>query len=186
MVAGLYYRACGNHFQAEFLRVLRLQAKVIPMAEFKQSVDAACPTCGWQQSCNDAQMVEMLRGIQKLGARKAPGGLVLIEVFRHSLAEIPCPDCGKRGLRVGLADPDDDGDWQEAKACDGCGRPIEMGRLEAMPDATLCVACQRAAEEGDTTVEQEYCERCGSPMQLVPSRGPGLSRYVLRCSGGCR
>jgi hypothetical protein len=156
------------------------------MAGFKQYVDVACPACEWQRSCTDAQMVEMLRGIQKLGVRKAPAGLVLVEVFRHSLPEIPCPSCGERGLRVAQGEADEDRDWQEAKACDGCGRPIEFERLEAVPDSTLCVGCQRASEAGDTTVESEYCDRCGSPMQLVPSRGPGLSRYVLRCSGGCR
>lgn len=28
--------------------------------------------------------------------------------------------------------------------CEGCGKPIEAGRLEARPTATRCVACARA------------------------------------------
>ena len=129
-------------------------------------------------------MVEMLRAIRKLSVSKAPGGSVLTEIFRDSLPRMSCPECEQVGLSVGIADAD--ADWGDAKACEGCGRPIEFERLEAVPDSVLCVACQRASETGDTTVEQEYCDRCGSPMQLVPSRGAGLSRYVLRCSGGCR
>ena len=152
----------------------------------RQNVDISCPACGWRRSCTDAQMVEMLRAIRKLGARKAPGGLVLVEVFRHSLAEMSCPVCRGHGLRPAPSESEDDGDWQDARACEGCGRPIEPERAEAVPDATLCVACQRASETGDTTVEVEYCDRCGAPMQLVSARGRGLSRYVLRCSGGCR
>ncbi|MCL6521997.1 MAG: TraR/DksA C4-type zinc finger protein [Firmicutes bacterium] len=30
--------------------------------------------------------------------------------------------------------------------CERCGRPIEIGRLEAAPEARLCASCQRAAE----------------------------------------
>jgi RNA polymerase-binding protein DksA len=31
--------------------------------------------------------------------------------------------------------------------CDRCGKPIEPRRLEALPYATLCVACQHASEQ---------------------------------------
>lgn len=30
--------------------------------------------------------------------------------------------------------------------CEGCGNPIDPSRLEALPEATLCINCQRAAE----------------------------------------
>lgn len=32
-------------------------------------------------------------------------------------------------------------------ACEGCGHPISLARLRAMPTARLCIACQRTAEE---------------------------------------
>ena len=32
--------------------------------------------------------------------------------------------------------------------CEECGRPIDPERLRARPEATLCIACQRAREEG--------------------------------------
>jgi RNA polymerase-binding protein DksA len=30
--------------------------------------------------------------------------------------------------------------------CERCGKPIEPGRLEVKPDATLCVSCQQEVE----------------------------------------
>ena len=155
------------------------------MAEIdRQYVDVDCPTCGWQRSCNDALMVEMLRAIRKLSVRKAPSGSILIEIFRDSLSQMPCPGCQHTGLRETVADEGDD--WQEVKQCETCGKPIEWERLSVLPDATRCVACQRADEKGEPAADQEYCERCGAPMKIVTSRGPGISRYVLRCSRGCR
>jgi DnaK suppressor protein len=32
-------------------------------------------------------------------------------------------------------------------ACEACGRPIPLARLQAMPTARLCVACQAREEE---------------------------------------
>ena len=32
--------------------------------------------------------------------------------------------------------------------CHGCGEPIPLPRLEALPFATTCVPCQEAAEGG--------------------------------------
>ena len=33
-------------------------------------------------------------------------------------------------------------------SCDGCGKPIPMARLQAVPYATHCIKCQREAECG--------------------------------------
>ena len=30
--------------------------------------------------------------------------------------------------------------------CEGCGNPIDSTRLEVLPEATLCITCQRAVE----------------------------------------
>jgi len=32
--------------------------------------------------------------------------------------------------------------------CENCGRPISKARLEARPEATLCIDCQREREQG--------------------------------------
>jgi DnaK suppressor protein len=31
--------------------------------------------------------------------------------------------------------------------CESCGKPISVGRLEALPDTSLCIECARAADE---------------------------------------
>jgi DnaK suppressor protein len=40
--------------------------------------------------------------------------------------------------------------WQAQKGlygiCEGCGKPIDPARLEAMPEATLCLECKALAE----------------------------------------
>ena len=32
--------------------------------------------------------------------------------------------------------------------CEGCGEPINPDRLEVVPEATLCIKCKSAAEQG--------------------------------------
>jgi RNA polymerase-binding transcription factor len=39
--------------------------------------------------------------------------------------------------------------------CENCGAPIHAKRLEAVPWATLCVACQAAAENQQATEDPE-------------------------------
>ena len=152
----------------------------------RRFVEAVCPQCAWQQSCSDGHMVTMLRTIRKLGVSKSPEGEILGELFRHAAAELKCPECDHQGLQIGADEEEDT--WQDAKACEMCGRPIERERVEAIPDARTCVACQRQAEQGNTEVEEEYCPKCGAQMLVKLSRGPGISRYVLRCGGSppCR
>ncbi len=153
----------------------------------RRFVEATCPDCAWRQSCSDAHMVAMLRAIRELAASKSPEGEILRELFRHAAATLKCPECDHQGLQIG-ADVGEDDAWHEVRPCEMCGRPIEPERVEAISDATTCVACQRLAEQGNTEVEHEYCPKCGSPMVVVPSRGRGISRYVFRCGGNppCR
>ena len=42
--------------------------------------------------------------------------------------------------------------------CEACGRPIATARLEAMPEATLCIECKAASESHDG-----LRERAGGP-----------------------
>jgi RNA polymerase-binding transcription factor DksA len=68
-----------------------------------------------------------------------------------------------------------------ARACQVCRRPIARARLEAFPDATLCVDCQGKAERGENSGPAEYCPRCGNVMRLKQTRSSGVTRYVLAC-----
>lgn len=82
--------------------------------------------------------------------------------------------------------------WPQARPCTGCGQAIPRERLELLPEATLCAACQAAAEDDDAAgrpaATGEYCPRCGAPLVLRASRGRGITRYRPVCTGSppCR
>jgi ssDNA-binding Zn-finger/Zn-ribbon topoisomerase 1 len=103
------------------------------------------------------------------------------------LPELSCDACGGKGLCRGEAD-DSAGDWQQAIVCEICRQPIDPDRLEMFPAARRCVRCQDAAERNALPTPAEYCPRCGSLLELRVSRGGGLTRYKLFCTGNppCR
>lgn len=59
-----------------------------------------------------------------------------LEAAGHSAAQL-------RGVRYALA-KFDDGSYGE---CEECGNPIGFSRLQARPEARLCIACQTRAEK---------------------------------------
>lgn len=59
-----------------------------------------------------------------------------LEAAGHTQAQL-------RGIRYALA-KFDDGSFGE---CEECGKPIGFSRLQARPEARLCIACQTRAEK---------------------------------------
>ncbi len=96
--------------------------------------------------------------------------------------QIACDACGELRLTALLVE-DDPADWPEARRCEECGQLIPSERLEVFPQTTLCTACQGRDERGEQSGEVEYCPACGSPMVLRLSRGAGIRRYAMECSG---
>jgi len=146
-----------------------------------------CRRCSWTQVCGPDDAARRLREARKLRPGSEPEWEILYELFRSAAGQLACPECGTKGLAVGPA-LEDETDWPGSKPCSSCGWPISAERLEAVPGATLCAACQRDDELGRLKTETEYCPKCGSPMQLRPSRSSGVTRYVLVCIGNppCR
>jgi ribonuclease HI len=73
--------------------------------------------------------------------------------------------------------------------CSNCRAPIPRERLEAIPDATLCVACQRETEAKPVgfRLSDVTCPRCagkGIRSRLVwrTPRDPTLPPYFLGCT----
>jgi predicted RNA-binding Zn-ribbon protein involved in translation (DUF1610 family) len=125
-------------------------------------------------------MVEWLRRVKTARQGVAPEPEVLAELFRAAAARFACPECGAVGLSVGEADEGDDEAWGMARKCEACGRPIARKRLEVVPEARLCVECQRKADAGESLAPAEFCPRCGSVMTMRASRR-GVTRYVMVC-----
>lgn len=144
-----------------------------------------CRACGFVEDESVSEMVRRLRAAGLLKARSDASPEVVRELFIASAARLSCGDCGAIGLTVEAAAELDDEAWGQARACQVCGKPIPPERLELLPDARLCIACQAKDERGDADDEREFCPRCGAVMQLVSGRGAGIARYAMRCPN-CR
>ncbi len=124
-------------------------------------------------------MIRWLLVAKKVRAGREPEDEIVVEVFRGNAGKWACPRCGHTGL---LADPArDETAWADEPLCKVCHGVIPRERLLAVPDATLCAACQREEELGRSSTEPRYCPQCGAPMELQPSTSRGSSRYVWRC-----
>ena len=106
----------------------------------------------------------------------------LEELLAGAAPRWTCPECKTPGLQVRPYREERD-DWEEAVRCEVCRKPIPTERLEAMPGVRRCLACQHEHESGALAAEPEYCPKCGAPLVLKASRGPGLTRYRLFCTG---
>ncbi len=125
-------------------------------------------------------MVSELRRAGLLKAKSEASPELVRELCVASAAKLKCPACGSIGLTASNAEALSDEDWGQARACEGCRRPIAPERLEALPNARLCASCQAQEDRGELSAAPDYCPRCGDIMQLVATRS-GITRYVMRC-----
>jgi hypothetical protein len=150
-------------------------------------LELRCRACSWRDLCGPEAVAAWLRKAKKLRAGRQPEQEILYEVFCATAGQLACPKCGAVGLVASPA-PDDRADWPEARLCESCSKPIPKERLQALPGATRCAACQRDEEVGRASGEAEYCPRCGALMELRLSRSGGLTRYAMACTANppCR
>jgi RNA polymerase-binding transcription factor DksA len=147
-------------------------------------VDLTCPACHKTRACDRGAIVRRLLNIKMLKADSDAENDLLLELFKSAAPRMNCEGCGAVGLRVSAGEEPAADEWQQARACRQCRRPIPAERLEVFPDAVLCVACQSGDERGTSPDAPQYCERCGQIMQLRQSRN-GITRYVMVCPN-CR
>jgi Zn finger protein HypA/HybF involved in hydrogenase expression len=153
------------------------------------SVQLECSDCGWWTLCGEAEIVRRLRKLGLFRRATDPPEEMVREVLAVHGLRLACDRCGKTELKVLLdADESDRGEWEQVVVCEVCRQPIPPERLEIRPNTTRCVACQDAADRGVSFVEPDYCPRCGSVLELRVSRGGGVTRYKLWCTGNppCR
>jgi DNA-directed RNA polymerase subunit RPC12/RpoP len=144
-------------------------------------LDLRCPQCRWRQTCGPAEIARWLTAARKLRANRMPELDILYELFRAAGPTFACPQCGHVGLGVSNS-IDDAHAWPGTPGCAACGRPIPRERLEAVPNARLCAACQALKDTGRPREETQYCPRCGSPLEVRLVGAPDHPRYVLACS----
>ena len=153
-----------------------------------------CQECDWEVRCNQVEIEQRLRQLGQLRRASHPPEDLVAELLKVHAKRLPCDQCHKAGLVFSepeepgdYDDGDDrDGDWQQAIVCEVCHKPIPLERVEVFPDAKRCVGCQDVADRGEEPEELEFCEKCGSLVELRVSRGGGITRYKRFCTGSPR
>lgn len=148
------------------------------------SIELECRDCHWWTLCGETEIVRRLRALGAFRRSAEPPEEMVREVLLSQGSRLACDRCRKDGLSIRLdAGQDDRGQWEQVVVCEICREPIPPERLEFAPGATRCVGCQDAADRGKSFVEPEYCPKCGSLVELRVSRGEGVARYKLWCTG---
>ena len=127
-------------------------------------------------------MLRRLHAIGRLRRAQDPDPEVVQELFAASAGRFPCGECGRVGLTIESVEDEFEKDWPEIRTCSSCGAAIPAERVSLFPNVTLCVACQQMSERGGEGEETEYCPKCGAPVEVRPTRGPGVTRYEMACS----
>ncbi|MHB8900150.1 MAG: TraR/DksA C4-type zinc finger protein [Thermoguttaceae bacterium] len=143
--------------------------------------EAVCPECQWSELCGPEGMARRMVAVRRLKRTSDMSLEMLAELFQAAAGALDCPECGHVGLKL-KPRSDLDENWPGGRACSGCGKTIPQERLEFYPDAGLCAACQGKADRGEHVGAQEYCPRCGTPMQLRTTRAGGITRYEMACT----
>lgn len=148
------------------------------------SVELTCRHCNWRTLCGDVEAARRLRALGLLRRAPDPPDDLVCELLKAHGQRLTCDNCRHPGLVIDFnpAAPDDD-DWQTAVVCEVCRKPIPDERLQAVPGAKRCVACQDAEERGLAPTEPDFCPKCGALLELRVARGGGLTRYKLACTG---
>lgn len=138
-----------------------------------------CRACGGCEHLDRREILARLREFGMLRKEADPAVELMGELLLAAADRLVCRECEAIGLKVELAD-DEEG-WGEGQDCEACGQPIPLERLEILPEATLCAACQEKVDAGEP-VGHEYCPKCGAPMMLKLSRRAGIARYEMACT----
>jgi len=157
------------------------------------STTLECERCGWRTVCSSEEIARRLRLLGLLKRATHPPEELVRELLVANILRLACDECQKAGLILSESEDGsdvdiNDGDWQQAVVCEVCRKPIPPERVEVFPDARRCVGCQDVADRGEEPDELEFCEKCGSLVELRVSRGGGITRYKRFCTGSpaCR
>jgi DNA-directed RNA polymerase subunit RPC12/RpoP len=134
--------------------------------------------------CGRDDAVARLRLIGLLRREPDPEEELVAELLIDAAPRMTCPLCKEKRLFAQPTDDDSANDWQAAVLCEVCREPIAPERLEAIPGAKRCAACQGKSEVSQLAeVEPDYCPHCGAIVEIRLSRGSGITRYKRVCTG---
>ena len=129
------------------------------------------------------ELLDRLRASGLLRRAIDPEPEMLLELAKNASKSWSCEACQGQGL-VFRTVQDDPGTWDDVHLCEACRKVIPPERVELFPQSTLCASCQRIVESGQSPVA-EYCEKCGSILQIRTTKSAGIARYTMYCPA-CR
>lgn len=99
-----------------------------------------------------------------------------------ALPTLVCKRCGSRNAKLVQATKKEGC----CERCETCGCAIPPARLEALPNANLCVTCQEQAEGEPEGLGR--CPRCGCDLVMRLRKRGGIGSYFVGCVAfpGCR
>jgi len=148
------------------------------------SYELTCRLCGWRTISGRNDAIARLRLLSLLRREADPDDELLAVLFAETAPRMTCPICKEKSLAARPSEAGDDSEWQAAVLCEVCRVPIPPERLDAVPGATRCAACQQKAEAGRLEQwEPDFCPHCGAIVELRVSRGSGITRYRRFCTG---
>jgi hypothetical protein len=148
------------------------------------SYELNCRHCDWRTVCGRDDAIARLCIIGLLRRDREPVDDVVAELLVESAPRMTCPLCKEKRLAASPSLDDAADDWQAAVLCEVCREPIDLERLEAIPDTKRCAACQGKMESGQLNeIEPDYCPNCGALVEVRVSRGGGITRYKRVCTG---
>lgn len=153
------------------------------MSAHPRHFELKCRQCQWRLQIGVGDLLTRLRASGKMRRSDEPDVALLVELAKTATKSWCCEKCEHQGLAFREVQDNPD-DWNDARACEACGQLIPPERVELYPDSTLCAGCQRKVESGQSPAA-EYCPRCGSILQLRPTKSAGISRYAMYCAS-CR
>ena len=105
------------------------------MADRILSVNVECLSCG--------RRVSVAGEILEKNIAEAP---LTLKNIAKAVSSFKCKTCGEKLTRISDQQNRLLFDSQNLSSCAACGDPIPLPRLEAQPDAGLCIACTEAGE----------------------------------------
>lgn len=143
-----------------------------------------CSACAHVTVIDFDEAVSRLRQHGHFRRADADSAEVVLALLELVAASWSCDRCPSNGLAVTrdhrLAACEEESAWENSRPCAKCRRSIAPERLEALPNATLCIACETGSRDANHE-EPSFCTRCGARMEVARSRRAGPTRYILEC-----
>lgn len=146
----------------------------------KLKVEIVCATCKHTKVFSASELIKASNGLL------AENDFEFQEKLLESLPKnFVCSQCKGKAVQFLIREeikPIEE-EFELAKICIQCEKPIPIERLEAVPGTVRCVSCQGKLESGETDKPKPvFCKKCKSVMVWRMTKNIRPAKYFLGCS----